>query len=113
MSTLISNYEKVCIGHEENTTKNSELANSYFHEIIGIFRELWKNNRLTDLKPLLSHVYDGVKSCSATHYLMVDENEAKKILRELEKKGGINGLSAETVIKEWDNGNLKRYYENV
>jgi hypothetical protein len=113
MEELLNQYEQYCIGHKENSTKDSELANSFYQKLISIFKTLKARDELYKLKAFLHHPHDGVKAWASTHYLLVDELEAKKSLSELISKGGLQGLSSETVIKEWDSGKLKSYYLNL
>jgi hypothetical protein len=58
------------------------------------------------LRRLKKDSSDAVSMWAATHSLPNDEEDALAILEGIAKKGGIIGLNAEMVIKEWKAGRL-------
>ncbi|MEQ8154380.1 MAG: hypothetical protein ABRQ25_05790 [Clostridiaceae bacterium] len=61
------------------------------------------------LSYLLKYNNDYVRYSAAVHLLTIKENEAKTVLYELSICSGIFGFSAEMLLKEWNNGNLREY----
>ena len=111
MDQLINQYIEAA--RNQKDSESYEIANEWHAKLIQIYMQLRNIDKLAELKQLLTNAHIGVRSWAATHYLQVDETLAKNVLREIANKGGLAGLSAETVIKEWDNGNLKRYYSEL
>lgn len=89
------------------------IANNWHTKLMEIYKQMKEEKKLHLLQNLLNSSHVGVRSWAATHYLSIDETVAKSVLQEITKQGGKLGLSAEMVIKEWDNGNLKSYYESI
>ncbi|MFG3610950.1 DUF2019 domain-containing protein [Rummeliibacillus sp. G93] len=72
------------------------------------FKEL-KRIDTNELEKLLDHPNDYVKFKSAIHFLSVNEEKAKEVLKPLARKPDLFGFSTEILLSEWDEGNLKDY----
>ena len=86
------------------TNKLYDKCFKNFKELKGI-----GSKGINELEKLLKHPNDYVKYCAATHFLSVNEEEAKEVLLKLVSKPELFGFSVEMLIIEWDEGNLKEY----
>ena len=111
MEEIIEKY--IQAARSQKDSESYQTANKWHSLLIETYKQLKEQKKLRLLRDLLTHEHIGVRSWAATHYLSIDEDVAKKTLRDIANVGGLLGLSAETVIKEWDNGNLKSYYMNL
>lgn len=84
-------------------------ANEAYKKRHNVFKELRKRNALDKLRPLLDHEDIDVRGSASAYYLLVDEDLAKKKLREIAKLGGVYSLT-EILIKQWDNGEVDFNY---
>lgn len=90
--------------------ENSRRTNRLYDKNFKNFRTLksFGDNGVVELEKLIEHPNDYVKYCSATYLLSVREEKAKEVLNRLVSNHQL-GFAAETLISEWDEGNLKDY----
>lgn len=104
MDTLIDQFVQLTL-ERKKWEHNPRKANNAYLKRHEVFKELRKKNELSKLRPLLDSKDVDVKGAASAYYLLVDEDLAKKKLREISKLGGIYSLTAE-LIKQWDNGEV-------
>lgn len=87
---------------------NAKIANMNYDKINAI-RKVWKKDGvdLKELRPLLKHEDDAVKSTTAFILLPILTNEAEQTLEIVATKRGVVGFEAGMTLKEWRKGNLK------
>jgi hypothetical protein len=103
-NTLIEQFINAIVARK-TFENNPKKANKLFDEIHMIFKELRDTKQLEKLRPLLDYDDIDIRSSASAYYLLVDEDLAKKKLREIAKLGGIYSLTEE-LINQWDNGEV-------
>jgi len=114
LNTLIENAIKSAIDYgvaAYEVVENSRKTNRLYDKNFKYFKELKSlgNNGIVELEKLLDHPNDYVKYSSAVHLLSVKEEKAKHVLSEFASKPNLFGLSVETLLMEWDKGELREY----
>ncbi len=90
---------------------NSSKANYHYDKIREITGFLKRENALSDLSIFLKHPNPYVVLGAAVNLLPWDEKKSLEVLKFIENnEKGIISIEAEYSIKEWENGNLKKYY---
>lgn len=89
----------------------SSKANYHYEKIREIIGFLKREKALPDLSIFLKHPNPYVTSGAAVNLLPWDEKTSLEVLKSIKNnERGIVSIEAEYSIKEWENGNLKKYY---
>ena len=90
---------------------NSSKANYHYDKIREIIGYLKREKALSDLSIFLKHPNPYVTLGAAVNLLPWDEKTSLEVLKSIKNnERGIVSIEAEYSIKEWENGNLKKYY---
>ncbi len=101
-------FEEYSINHSNALEKGDyKNANKNYDKIIGIVSYLKKENAVDKLSILLSSSNTSVRLAVATFLLPINEKQSKNVLKEIGKTSGLLSLRAETILSEWEKGNLK------
>lgn len=84
--------------------KKANALHKKIEKIVGVLKE---SGKLHELRDLLKHNSIGVRLWAAPYLLSLYEDEAISTLQEITKQPGIHSLTAETILSEWQKGNLK------
>lgn len=108
--TIIEKYIEASLLREKAIKDvKPKIANKYFHELKKYYDELRDSNRLNELFSLLTHENKNVQLNAAIDLLTISE-EAKNVIKHIaETEKGELGMTAKMTLREWDNGNLKKY----
>ena len=91
--------------------ENHKLLNKQFKKICGSAGFLKRTGDLKALTEFIDNENPGVCAWAAYFLLAVDEEKAKKKLKDIEKaKIPHISLSAEYTLKEWESGTLNIYF---
>ena len=101
-------FEESAQKHQEATDVGDyKTANKNYDSIIIAVKYLKEHNLIDDLLPYLNSQSIAVKLWASTFLLPYHESDAISALKDLIKVKGIISLDAETVLVEWERGNLK------
>jgi len=101
IQNLLDEFKNLTNVHWDSSNEGDyKEANKAYKKIIIILKKLRENNALNELLPLLQESSIGVRLFSTTYLLPLYEKEALKTLKE------IANLESNTIIKEWEEGNL-------
>lgn len=89
---------------------DSKTANRCYDNIGKIVQLLRDEKQLARLAVFYNYPNAFVRLAAAAYLLPVFEKESIKIMKEVSKESGIASLDAEIIIKEWKNGNLRKFY---
>ena len=103
MESIKSKYRLLSIEHGKAIDKGDyKKANKLHDKITGLYSLLKSKSKLVILEELFGDDNDSVKLWSATHSLVINENEALRILKEIKNKSSkIEGLTASTTLHMW------------
>lgn len=87
---------------------NAKIANINYDKINAI-RAIWEREGvdLKELKFLLNHKEDAMRTMTAFVLLPILTDEAEQTLEFIATKRGSVGFEAGMILKEWKKGNLK------
>lgn len=107
-TAIIEKFVEASMKHEEATNEGDyKTANKSYKIIMKMVDFLKDHQEINKLSELLNHSSVGVRLWTATILLPVSELESLKVLNQISKGNGIHSFEALTIIKEWENGNLK------
>lgn len=107
-TAIIEKFVEASMKHEEATNEGDyKTANKSYRIIVKMVDFLKDHEEINKLSELLNHSSVGVRLWTATILLPVSELESLKVLNQISKGNGIHSFEALTIIKEWENGNLK------
>ena len=107
--TLEARYRKYAQGHGDGSRSGDFRTTNRNHDkLVALLPELRAIGDRGEeiLRRLMTDPSDAVAGWAATHSLPIAEKDALSTLRAIARKGGIIGLDAEMVIKEWKGGRL-------
>lgn len=108
IQSALHQFEAAAIKYAEATEKgNSKVVNRNFSIITKIIQFLKNENGLSNLSIFLNHSSTGVRLWAATYLLLIEENEAIKVLQQISSQKGILSFDAQMTLSEWKKGNLK------
>jgi hypothetical protein len=113
MTRTVEGLEEKCRKYAEEHAAASangdyKTANRSYDKLVGLLPGLRSSHDQgkESLRRLMKDPSDAVSLWAATHSLPIAGEDALAILEAIAKKGGIIGLEAEMVIKEWKAGRL-------
>ncbi|OEK05417.1 DUF2019 domain-containing protein [Roseivirga misakiensis] len=108
LSDELGEFIRVSIEHHKTNLEGDYVKGNKFMKIkLQIVQGLIDTNKLSTLKPLLSHKAPPVRYSAATYFLMVDEKPALTILEKLVKENHKSiSFSAKIVVDQWLSGKL-------
>jgi len=108
VDSAVSLFEEYVISRAEALEKGDvKSANRNFDKMVKVVAYLKNEKELEKLSPLLTHSNEDVRLEAACYLLPVNEQRSINVLNKIAKTTGINSLTAETTLSEWQNGNLK------
>lgn len=113
MKMILEDYIQAAVNYGLSTLEgDSKDTNKNYKLLDEIFRNFKNENCLDKLEPLIYHENDYVKLWSATHTLILNESNSKKVLMDLAADdSSLVGFDAEITVQEWDKGNLSYLVE--
>lgn len=98
---------------EAEKVGNSRVVNRCYDKIRKIASNLYKEDRIGELKPLMYHEHDAVRIEASINLLPFYTEEAEKVLEELSiKRGHLMYATADDTLKYWRAGKIKfSYYQ--
>ena len=98
----VSSYEVVVDSRKTNTLHTKQYKN---------FKKLKKHPQGKEsLYGLTKHSHIYVRYRAAIYLLSIDEKKAKEVILEAASSSKAIELDSYYLLQEWDNGNLKEYY---
>jgi hypothetical protein len=103
----LSAFINAAIKHGDATESGDyKSANKAYAQIINAKDDLKNAGKLKLLFELLNHTSISVRLWAAREMLPYYKDESIKVLRDITKLNNIYSLDADTVISEWQKGNL-------
>lgn len=107
---LIEKYiESVILHGKESWGGDYKIANKHYKLYTKCFVEICKYGveGIDALKELLNHESHFVRCCAAYHILPFDSYNGIKMLKKCKREPEGVGLSAQTLLSEWNSGKLR------
>ena len=107
-------FVEAAIKHAEATKEaDYKTGNKNFLKKIAAVSYLKEHNSIHELLQYLNHNDVGVRLAAATYLLPQYEEKGIKVLEEIAKIAGPPSFDAKMTLREWRNGNLKSYLQNI